>query len=263
MDYEPFRRGFAEFVGTFAFVLVGAGSTVTIAKALAPAIVNTQALDVYSGLTLVGVALANGLGIAVMVSAVGHISGGHLNPAVTLGFLLTRRIAPSLAVVYWSMQFAAAAAAAALLRWFYPESARRLTNLGAPGLSSGISVWQGLVIELVLTFILVWVVFATAADPGGAFKSIAGLAIGLAVTMDVLMGGPLTGAAMNPARAFGPELLSRHWTDAWVWYAGPFVGAALAALVYDTIYLRTRHVTPVGTPDTGVIEPRPGDSALS
>jgi MIP family channel proteins len=263
MDYEPFRRGFAEFVGTFAFVLVGAGSTVTIAKALAPAIVNTQALDVYSGLTLVGVALANGLGIAVMVSAVGHISGGHLNPAVTLGFLLTRRIAPSLAVVYWSMQFAAAAAAAALLRWFYPESARRLTNLGAPSLSSGISVWQGLVIELVLTFILVWVVFATAADPGGAFKAIAGLAIGLAVTMDVLMGGPLTGAAMNPARAFGPELLSRHWTDAWVWYAGPFVGAALAALAYDTIYLRTRPVTPVGTADTGVIEPRPGDSALS
>jgi MIP family channel proteins len=263
MDYEPFRRGFAEFVGTFAFVLVGAGSIVTIAKALAPAIVNTQALDVYSGLTLVGVALANGLGIAVMVSAVGHISGGHLNPAVTLGFLLTRRIAPSLAVVYWSMQFAAAAAAAALLRWFYPESARRLTNLGAPSLSSGISVWQGLVIELVLTFILVWVVFATAADPGGAFKAIAGLAIGLAVTMEVLMGGPLTGAAMNPARAFGPELLSRHWTDAWVWYAGPFVGAALAALAYDTIYLRTRPVTPVGTADTGVIEPRPGDSALS
>jgi aquaporin TIP len=89
-----------------------------------------------------------------------------------------------------------------LLRWFYPESARRLTNLGAPGLASGVSVWQGLVIEIVLTFLLVWVIFATAADPGGTFKSIAGLAIGLTVTMDVLMGGPMTGAAMNPARAF-------------------------------------------------------------
>jgi glycerol uptake facilitator-like aquaporin len=84
MDYEPLRRGFAEFVGTFTLVFIGAGSILTIAKALAPAIVNTQALDVYGGLTLVGVALAHGLAIAVMVSAVGHISGAHFNPAVTL-----------------------------------------------------------------------------------------------------------------------------------------------------------------------------------
>jgi MIP family channel proteins len=264
MDHDPFRRGFAEFVGTFTLVFAGAGSVLTIAKALAPALTSAQAVDVYSGLTLVGVALANGLAIAVMVSAVGHISGGHFNPAVTLGFLVTRRIAPSLAVMYWSLQFAAAAAAAALLRWLYPESARRITHLGAPGLTSGVSVWQGLVIEIVLTFFLVWVIFATAADPGGTFKSIAGLAIGLTITMDVLVGGPMTGAAMNPARAFGPELLSRHWADAWVWYAGPFVGAALAALAYDWLYLRMRTpVTPVGTPETGVIEPRPGDTALS
>ena len=90
---------------------------------------------------------------------------------------------------------------------------REATNLGAPGLGSGITVWQGVVIELVLTFFLVWVIFATAADPGGTFKAIAGLGIGLTITIDVLMGGPLTGAAMNPARAFGPELLSRDWTD--------------------------------------------------
>jgi MIP family channel proteins len=264
MDHEPLRRGLAEFVGTFALIFVGAGSILTIAKALAPAIVSTQALDVYGGLTLVGVALAHGLAIGVMVSAVGHISGAHFNPAVTLGFLVTRRIAPSLAVVYWSVQFAGAAAAAALLRWLYPESARRLTHLGAPGLASGVSVWQGLVIEIVLTFFLVWVIFATAADPGGTFKSIAGLAIGLTVTMDVLIGGPMTGAAVNPARAFGPELVSRHWSDAWVWYAGPFVGGALAALVYDSLYLRTlRPLLPVGPPDSGVLEPRPGDTSVS
>jgi MIP family channel proteins len=265
MDHDPLRRGVAEFVGTFTLIFAGAGSILTIAKALAFSTApNVAALDFYSGLTLVGVALANGLAIAVMVSAVGHISGGHFNPAITLGFFVTRRIAPSLAVVYWSMQFAGAAAAAALLRWLFPESARRITNLGAPGLASGVSVWQGLVIELVLTFFLVWVVFATAADPGGTFKSIAGLAIGLTITMDVLVGGPMTGAAMNPARAFGPELLSRHWTDAWVWYAGPFIGAALAALVYDTLYLRVqRPLLPVGPPDSGVIEPRPGDTAVS
>src|SRR5436190_16507898 len=253
MDHDPLRRGAAEFVGTFALIFVGAGSILTIAKALAPALTTAPAVDVYGGLTLVGVALAHGLALAVMASAVGHISGAHFNPAVTLGFLITRRIAPSLAVIYWSMQFAGAAAAAALLRWLYPETARRITHLGAPGLSSGVTVWQGLVIEIVLTFFLVWVIFATAADPGGSFKSIAGLAIGLTITMDVLVGGPMTGAAMNPARAFGPELLSRHWADAWVWYAGPFLGGVLAALAYEYLYLRSSGPLPVGPPDTGVI----------
>src|SRR6266487_1509468 len=262
MDHEPLRRGFAEFVGTFAFVFVGAGSVLSIAKALAPAIVNAQALDVYGGLTLVGVALANGLAIAVMASAVGHISGAHFNPAVTLGFLITRRIAPSLAVVYWSMQFAGAAAAAALLRWFYPESARRLTHLGAPGLASGVSVWQGLVIEMVLTFFLVWVIFATAADPRGTFKSIAGLAIGLTITLDVLMGGRLTGAAMNPSRAFGPELVHNFWSSStWIWYVGPFAGAAAAALLYEWLYLRPGRPAPVGPKETGLEEPGPGQTA--
>src|SRR3954452_15175894 len=216
-DYA--RRATAEFVGTFALIFVGAGSLI------------------YGDLT--NAALAHGLVIAVMVSAVGHISGGHFNPAVTLGFVVTRRIALSLAVVYWSMQFLGATAAAALLRWFYSENVRTLTNLGAPGVGGGISVWQALVIEAVLTFFLVWVIFATAADPGGTFKSIAGLAIGLTITLDIFIGGPLTGAAMNPARAFGPELISRHWTDAWIWYVGPFVGGALAALVYDWLYLRS------------------------
>src|SRR6266571_5200174 len=262
MEYDPLRRGFAEFVGTFAFVFVGAGSVLTVGKVFLPAINGPQAQDIYGGLTLVGVALANGLAIGIMVSAVGHISGGHFNPAITLGFLVTRRIAPSLAVVYWSMQFAGAAAAAALLRWFYPETARRLTNLGAPGLSSGVTVWQGLVIEIVLTFFLVWVIFATAADPGGSFKSIAGLAIGLTITLDVLMGGPLTGAAMNPARAFGPQLVQNNWSNAWVWYAGPALGAAAAALIYEWLYLRMRPL-PVGPPQTGVIEPRPGETAVS
>ena len=263
MDHEPLRRGVAEFVGAFALIFVGAGSVLTIAKTFVPILVAPQGFGAFSGLTLVVYALANGLAIAVMVSAVGHISGGHFNPAVTLGFFVTRRIAPSLAVVYWSMQFAGAAAAAALLRWFYPKSTRDLTNLGAPGLGQGVSHWQGLVIEIVLTFFLVWVVFATAADPGGSFKSIAGLAIGLTITMDVLMGGPMTGAAMNPARAFGPELLSGHWSDAWVWYAGPFVGGVLAALAYEYLYLRSPRPLPVGPPDSGVIEPRPGDTALS
>src|SRR3989440_9808774 len=262
MDHDPLRRGFAEFVGTFTLVFIGAGSILTIEKLFAPvAVQSPQAASFYSGLGLVAVAFAHGLAIAVMVSAVGHISGGHFNPAVTLGFVVTRRIAPSLAVVYWSMQFAGATAAAALLRWFFDTRTRQLTNLGAPGVGGGIDHWQALVIEMILTFFLVWVVFATAVDPGGTFKSIAGLAIGLTIPIDILMGGPLTGAAMNPARAFGPELVGRHWTDAWIWYVGPFAGGALGALAYDWLYLRPPKPLPVRPPETGGIEPRPGATA--
>jgi aquaporin TIP len=119
------------------------------------------------------------------------------------------------------------------------------------------------VLEAILTFFLVWVVFATAADARGTFKSIAGLAIGLTITADILMAGPLTGAAMNPARAFGPQLVQSAWSDAWVWYVGPLVGGAIAALAYELLYLRPLRPAPVGPPETGVLEPRPGDAAVS
>src|SRR6266511_3473206 len=263
MDHDPLRRGFAEFVGTFALIFIGAGSILALTTLFEPAINSPQTQGVYEGFTLLGIALSHGLVIAVMASAVGHISGGHFNPAVTLGFVVTRRIAPSLALVYWSVQFLGATAAAGLLRWFFAENTRQLTNLGAPGLGGGVGQWQGRVTEIVLTFFLVWVIFATAVDPGGAFRSIAGLAIGLTITLDVLMGGPRTGAAMNPARAFGPELLQREWSDAWVWYAGPFAGGILAALAYEWLYLRPPRPLPVGPPETGVIEPRPGETAVS
>jgi aquaporin TIP len=115
----------------------------------------------------------------------------------------------------------------------------------------------------VLTIFLVWVVFATAADPRGTFKSIAGLAIGLTITVDILVGGPLTVAVMNPARALGPQLVDWSWADAWVWYAGPLAGGAIAALAYEFLYLRPLGPEPVGPPETGLEEPRPGETALS
>jgi MIP family channel proteins len=244
---DALRRSAAEFIGTFALIFIGAGAILAAGPTAEPGVV--------------GIALAHGLAIAVMVSAVGHISGGHFNPAITLGFLVTGRLHPILAVFYWVAQFVGAVAAAALLRWFFDDATE--ANLGAPALAPNIEPEVGLIIEAILTFFLVWVVFATAADPRGTFKSIAGLAIGFTITMDILMGGPLTGAAMNPARAFGPELLSNTWDDFWIWYVGPFAGGVIAAVAYEILYLRPVQPAVVGPPETGVEEPRPGDTALS
>ena len=243
LERDYLRRGAAEFIGTFALIFVGAGS-IGFAR------------------TLTDIALAHGLVIAVMVSAVGFISGGHFNPAVTLGFVVTKRIAPMLAVVYWVVQFGAATVAALLLKWVLPNAVETQSNLGVPALGGGIGSGAAVVVEAVLTFFLVWVVFATAVDPRGAYKQIAGLAIGFTITLDILMGGVLTGAAMNPARAFGPQLVGNTWSHFWVWYIGPLAGGVIAASLYELLYLRPARPLPVGPPETGVEEVRPGDAAL-
>ena len=245
LERDYLRRGAAEFIGTFALIFVGAGS-VAFAR------------------TLTDIALAHGLVIAVFVSALGFISGGHFNPAVTLGFLVTKRIAPVLAVWYWVVQFGAAALAALLLKWVLPNAIETQAHLGAPSLGGGISSGAAVVVEAVLTFFLLFVVFATAVDPRGAFKQIAGLAIGFTITLDILMGGVLTGAMMNPARAFGPQLVANTWTHHWwVWYVGPFAGAVIAASLYELLYLRPARPEPVGPPETGVEEPGVGEATTS
>jgi aquaporin Z len=240
VEYDPLRRGLAEFVGAFALVFVGIG-----------AIVN--------GSGLIGVALAHGLAIGVMASAVGHISGGHFNPAVTFAFLVTRRIAPRLAAVYVVAQLAGALLASLALKLIYPDEVS--LDGGVPVVNELISGGGAVLMEAVLTFFLVWVIFATAADPRGTFKAIAGLAIGFTITLDILAGGPLTGAAMNPARALGPELALNIWDDFWVYIVGPLAGAAAAGLLYDRFYLKPLAPMPVGPPETGLDEPRPGQTA--
>jgi len=217
MDQSIARRSVAEFIGAFTLVFIGGGA------------------GVVAGADIVAVALANGLAIGLMVSNFGHISGGHFNPAITLSFFATRRITWPVAVAYWFSQFLGAAIAAALLRWFF----HRVAMLGVvPHVNSHIGAGKGLVIEIILTIFLVLAVYATAVDPGGAFKAIAGLGIGLTISIDVLMGGPLTGAAMNPARAFGPELLGNFWGQGWIYYLGPAIGALIAAFAYGYLYLR-------------------------
>ncbi|MFN2470936.1 MAG: aquaporin [Gaiellaceae bacterium] len=242
-------RTAAEFIGTFAFFFIGIGAAIS------------AGISGESG--LLPNALGHGLALAVMVSALGHISGGHFNPAVTIGFLVTRRIAPLLAVMYIVAQLAAGAAAALMIKWIFPGSSGEAAGYGAPAIDPGLSTGEALVLEALLTFFLVFVVFATAADIRGTFKSIAGLAIGLVLAVDILVGAPLTGAMMNPARAFGPQIVDGSWDDFWVWYAGPILGGAIAALLYELLYLRPLRPPVVGPPETGIVEPRPGDTAVS
>ena len=218
MEETTGRGAVAEIIGAFTLLFIGGGA------------------GIVSGNDIVAVALANGLAIGIMVTNLGHISGAHFNPAITLGFLATRRITVRLAVVYWVAQLAGATVAALGLRWLLHKPA----FLDAVPQVARIDAGRGVVLEMVMTFFLVWAVFATAVDPRGAFKAVAGLAIGLTITIDVLMGGPLTGAAMNPARAFGPELVGNSWRDGWIYWVGPAVGGLVAALAYEYLYLRPR-----------------------
>ena len=243
MDESFLRRGAAEFAGAFTLIFIGGGA------------------GIVSGHDIVAVALANGLAIGIMVTNLGHISGGHFNPAITLGFLATRRITAPLAVAYWVSQLLGAVVAALTLRFLFHMPAL----LGAvPSVQGGtFGNGRGFVLEMIMTGFLVWAVWATAVDPRGAFKAIAGLAIGLTITIDVFAGGPMTGAAMNPARAFGPELASNHWSSWWVYWLAPAAGALIAAFAYEYLYLRPPQPSVVGSPGSGVEEPRPGDAAAS
>jgi aquaporin Z len=239
---DPLRRGFAEFVGAFTLIFIGGGA------------------GIVSHSDIVAIALANGLAIGIMVTNLGHISGGHFNPAITIGFLVTRRIKVALGAVYIFAQLLGAVCAAFILRYLFTQFAVKAT---APAPAPQITDAKALILEGIMTFFLVWAVWATAVDPGGAFKAIAGLAIGLTITIDVFVGGPLTGAAMNPARAFGPELVSGNWGEAWIYYVGPVLGALIAAFAFEYLYLRPPRPLVVGTPESGVDEPRPGETAVS
>jgi MIP family channel proteins len=224
MSLGTAQRAVAEAIGAFTLTFIGAGAA-------------TAANGVHDP-TLIGVAVANGLAIGVMVCALGPISGGHFNPAITFGFLLARKIKPALAGVYWVAQLAGAALAALLVQQLLPRAATSAVNLGVPALGHGVDASSGFLLEGILTFFLVLVVFGAAVDTRGPFNSVAGLAIGLTITIDVLFGGPFTGAAMNPSRAFGPQLVGDHWSNGWVWYVGPLLGGAVAALLYTFLFLR-------------------------
>ncbi len=219
------RAALAEFVATLALVFIGAGSVVVAGP---------------SGSGLVGVALAHGIVLAVMVSVTAHISGGLVNPAVTVALWVTGKLGTARALVLVLSQLAGAVVGAALLRWALPADLWRPASLGTPLLAPGVSVGAGILMEAVLTFFLVFAVFGTAVDERGPLARTAGLTIGLVLTFDILAGGPLTGASMNPARTFGPGLVSGTWDDWWVYWVGPIAGGVVAALIYWGAFLRGR-----------------------
>ena len=217
----------AEFLGTFALCFIGAG-----------AICTNQWTDGAVG--LLGIAVAHGAVLAVMISALGHISGGHFNPAVTVGVLTANKIEGARAAAYVAAQLAGAAGAGYLLTLIVPETVWQPVHLGTPALAGGITVAQGTLIEMVLTFFLVLTVFGTGIDPKGSWNAIAGFGIGTVLVFDILFGGPLTGASMNPARTFGPALASGFWDHHLVYWLGPILGGILAGFLYSSVFLKKR-----------------------
>jgi aquaporin NIP len=210
------RRALAEALAAFALVFAGCGAIVTDAR--------------YHGtLGTVGIAIVFGLIIMVMVYATGHLSGAHINPAVTIAFTLTRHFPARDAVAYVGAQIAGAAAGAlALLAVWTDKPAHLGATLPTVGAGSAI------VYELLLTAFLMFVIMAVATDTR-AVGAGAAIAIGGTVGLDALFGGPVTGASMNPARSLGPALVAGEWHDFWIYLVGPVAGAALGAFAYQLV----------------------------
>jgi MIP family channel proteins len=188
-------------------------------------VINSGAAD------LTGVALAQGLAIAVMVAALGHVSGGHFNPAVTLAFLLGRRIDPVMAAIYWAAQFVGGLVAAVLVAWTVGRGA---VGTGTPILAGDVNALVGIVLEAIATFLLVLVIFGTVVDRR-APATVYPLAIGLTFAVGIYAVGPFSGGALNPARGFGPALVGGEWGGVAAWLIGPLLGGVLAWAVYEYV----------------------------
>jgi aquaporin TIP len=205
----------AEFIGTFALTLVGAGAILNNAGLLA-------------------IALAHGLVIVVFGSALGAISGGHFNPAVTVAMLATGRIEAPKAAMYIVSQVLGSVVAAFILTQVFPADVVAGAKLGTPLLAPNVGIGAGILLEFLTTFFLVTAIFGTAVDARA--PKVGALFIGLTVTLDILCIGPLTGAAMNPARQIGPALVGGYLENFWLYWIAPIAGAVAAAFLYDGLF---------------------------
>lgn len=211
----------AEFIGTFALIFIGISSIATN---------NITITGTGMPVDLLAIAFAHGLTIAVMVSATATISGGHLNPAVTFGAFLTGKMDQKNAIGYMISQCLAGIFAASLVKLVIPLQTLQTVGMGTPSLGKNITPFMGLVMEFIMTFFLVFVIFGTAIDKRA--PKLGGLFIGLTVALDILAGGAITGAAMNPARYLGPALMGGGLDNFWLYWVGPLAGGAVAALLY-------------------------------
>ncbi|XP_008795635.1 probable aquaporin TIP1-1 [Phoenix dactylifera] len=221
---SAFQAALAEFISTLIFVFAGQGSVMAFNK------LTGGGATTPAGLVAASVAHAFGLFVAVSVAA--NFSGGHINPAVTFGVFIGGRITLLRGILYWIAQFLGSTVACLLLRL----STGGLAT-GTFGLT-GVGVWEALLLEIVMTFGLVYTVYATAVDTNkGSLQTMAPIAIGFIVGANILAGGPFDGASMNPAVSFGPALVSWSWNDQWVYWLGPLIGGGLAGLVYETFFI--------------------------
>ncbi|XP_044479708.1 probable aquaporin TIP1-2 [Mangifera indica] len=234
---DALKAGLAEFISMLIFVFAGEGSGMAFNK------LTDDASTTPAG--LVAAALAHGFGLFVAVSVGANISGGHVNPAVTFGAFVGGHITLVRSFVYWIAQLLGSVVACLLLKF----ATGGLTT-SAFSLSSGVGVWNALVFEIVMTFGLVYTVYATAVDPKkGNIGIIAPLAIGFIVGANILAGGAFDGASMNPAVSFGPAVVSWTWDNHWVYWLGPFIGSAIAAIVYSILFISPNTHEPLPTTD--------------
>jgi aquaporin Z len=221
------KAAVAEFIGTFALIFFGAGTIIAV-----------QGAALGDGGNLLAIALAHGLTIAIMVSLMGHISGGAFNPAISIALWVTGKVPSSRSAVFIVAQLAGAVVAALGLQWLAPELLYDGVAGGIPAVAPDYAIGKAVVLEAAATFFLVWAVFASAVDDRGAFGKVAGFPIGLTISVAILTIGPLTGAALNPARWFGPALVDGDWTNWWVWIVGPVAGGVIAGVAYWWLYLK-------------------------
>jgi aquaporin TIP len=223
----------AEAIGTFFLCFAGIAAILCTAP------------PISAGGGLVAIALAHGLALSIAVNNFGGISGAHVNPAITISMLVTRRITAPLAILYILAQLAGATIAAAICRGVFPAEAVHAAMLGIPLPAAWATTGVVFAMEFVLTFLLATSIFGTAVDERGKTVKIGGFAIGLTVAFDVLAGGPVTGASMNPARSFGPALVMGHWEWHWLYWVAPVLGACAAALLYHHLLLAAPDEPPV------------------
>lgn len=217
------RAAAAELIGSFAVVLIGAGSVVV-------------AGSVGSG--LVGVALATGFAFAGAVMTVLPLSGGGVNPVLTAGFWVAGRLSTRRAAVYVGAEIAGGVLAGVVLRLAVPQATWQPAGLGAPLLTEGVGAGRGVLVEAVLAFVLTFTAFALVVDERARSTAHAGLALGMVVAGATLVAWPLTGAGLNPARALGPEVAGGVWGDWWVYWIGPGAGGIVGAVTYWALFLR-------------------------